>query len=192
MPKDFTLQCNSSQSLANPVVTQWVDYIATQSRLGWNRQSPTVITVPAKKPYRMSKSHRKFLDAVGNTSFHEVMVTSPLGLVPRDLEETWPASHYDIPVTGNWSADELVRTDGMLKSLIERHNYHTVINHSSMDFELEGVDYIDTQQGLPATSSDALDNLRQVSGMLVKQHQLRNRKHHRFCSITSLVWLAIR
>lgn len=180
VPKDFTLQCNSSQSLANPVVTQWVDYIATQYQAP-DGLDKVLLLLPcsAKKPYRMSKSHRKFLDAVGNTGFHEVMVTSPLGLVPRDLEETWPASHYDIPVTGTWSADELVRTDGMLKSLIERHNYHTVINHSSMEFELEGVDYIDTRQGLPATSSDALNNLRQVAGMMLKQHQLRNRKHHR-------------
>ena len=32
-----------------------------------------------------------------------------LGLVPRDLEEVWPAGHYDIPVTGDWTLDERKR-----------------------------------------------------------------------------------
>ena len=35
------------------------------------------------------------------------MVTSPLGLVPRSLEDFWPAAHYDIPVTGDWDSDEI-------------------------------------------------------------------------------------
>ena len=80
------------------------------------------------------------------------MITSPLGLVPRDLEEVWPASHYDIPVTGDWSLDEFVRSENMVKALLSRHNYHTVINHSSMSFKLDGVNYIETRKNLPATS----------------------------------------
>ena len=36
------------------------------------------------------------------------MVTAPLGLVPRELEDFWPAAHYDIPVTGDWDVDELL------------------------------------------------------------------------------------
>ena len=75
------------------------------------------------------------------------MVTSPLGLVPRDLEETWPASHYDIPVSGEWSLDEISRTKIMLTSLIERNNYHTVINHSSMTFDLTGVKLLRNKDG---------------------------------------------
>ena len=180
VPKGYSLHCNSSESLANPIVTHWVDYIANQylAPAGMDR---VLVLLPcsAKKPYRMSKSHRKFLDAIGNTSFHEVMVTSPLGLVPRDLEETWPASHYDIPVTGKWSADEIDRTYMMLKSLISRHQYHTVINHSSMKFELKGVEYYDTSQNLPPTSRDALTSLREISSLVSTKHEYRNRKHHK-------------
>ena len=36
----------------------------------------------------------------------EIILTSPLGIVPRDLEYTYPAAHYDIPVTGDWSEIE--------------------------------------------------------------------------------------
>ena len=149
VPKGTILHCNSHDSLNNPIITKWVDF------MNQNYQPPhgldeVLILLPcsARKPYRMSNSHRKFLDAIGNSAFHEVMVTSPLGLVPRDLEETWPASHYDIPVTGDWSLNEIERTKQMLLSLINRHNYHTVINHSSMDFDLDGVDYFATRQGL--------------------------------------------
>ena len=107
------------------------------------------------------------------------MVTSPLGLVPRDLEEAWPASHYDIPVTGEWSLDEIDRTQKMLESLINKHQYHTVINHSSMSFDLEGVDYYETRKGLTATSREALSQLRETVSEVSKNHQFRNRKHHK-------------
>ena len=60
-----------------------------------------------KKTYRLSKSHGQFLRAIGSTGCHEVMMTSPLGLVPKDLEDVWPAANYDVPVTGDWSSDEL-------------------------------------------------------------------------------------
>ena len=107
------------------------------------------------------------------------MVTSPLGLVPRDLEETWPASHYDIPVTGEWNLDEIERTSHMLKSLLERNNYHTVINHSSMSFDLPGINYFETRVGKSATSREALENLRSIVTEVSKQHVTRNRKHHK-------------
>ena len=60
-----------------------------------------------RKPYSSSRSHKAFRRAINHSSAHEVIVTSPLGLVPRDLEEVWPAGHYDIPVTGDWTLDEM-------------------------------------------------------------------------------------
>lgn len=178
--KESVLHCNSHDSLNNPVVTKWVDFVSHKYRSPKDLDR-VLILLPcsARKPYRMSKSHRKFLDAIGHTGYHEVMVTSPLGLVPRDLEETWPASHYDIPVTGVWSADETSRTQNMLELLLERHEYHTVINHSSMEFQLSGVDYHHTSQGLPPTSREALDNLRKVVASVQETHNCRTRKHHK-------------
>ncbi|MFL2882105.1 MAG: DUF5591 domain-containing protein [Candidatus Poseidoniaceae archaeon] len=174
------MHCNSSISLENPIITKWVDYMTN------NYVAPTgidnvLILLPcsARKPYRMSKSHRKFMNAIGISSYHEVMITSPLGLVPRDLEEVWPASHYDIPVTGDWSLDEFVRSENMVKALLSRHNYHTVINHSSMSFKLDGVKYIETRNNLPATSRDALENLSQAVAKINQELSPRNRRHHR-------------
>ena len=187
--KNTILHCNSHASLDNPIVTKWVDYIIEEYKPPMSLDNVLMLLpCSARKPYRMSKSHRKFLDAIGHSAFHEVMVTSPLGLVPRDLEETWPASHYDIPVSGEWSHDEINRTKIMLTSLIERNNYHTVINHSSMPFDLAGVNYYETRMGKSATAREALDKLREVVAEVSKEHVVKNRKHHKilldnFCSI---------
>lgn len=178
--KSTILHCNSHTSLSNPVVSKWVDFMTDEYQPPEGLDNVLMLLpCSARKPYRMSKSHRKFLDAIGHSAFHEVMVTSPLGLVPRDLEETWPASHYDIPVTGEWSLDEIERTSHMLKSLLERNNYHTVINHSSMSFDLPGINYFETRVGKSATSREALENLRTIVAEVSKQHVTRNRKHHK-------------
>ena len=178
--KSTILHCNSHTSLSNPVVSKWVDFMTDEYQPPEGLDNVLMLLpCSARKPYRMSKSHRKFLDAIGHSAFHEVMVTSPLGLVPRDLEETWPASHYDIPVTGEWSLDEIERTSHMLKSLLERNNYHTVINHSSMSFDLPGINYFETRVGKSATSREALENLRTTVAEVSKQHVTRNRKHHK-------------
>ncbi len=178
--KSTILHCNSHTSLSNPVVSKWVDFMTDEYQPPEGLDNVLMLLpCSARKPYRMSKSHRKFLDAIGHSAFHEVMVTSPLGLVPRDLEETWPASHYDIPVTGEWSLDEIERTSHMLKSLLESNNYHTVINHSSMSFDLPGINYFETRVGKSATSREALENLRTTVAEVSKQHVTRNRKHHK-------------
>jgi len=87
----------------------------------------------ARKPYAESKSHRRFREAVwrcGNPhAVHEVVVTSPFGLVPRELERTYPVAHYDVPVTGDWSRDEVAVLQGDLRAYLERNRYDAVIAH---------------------------------------------------------------
>ena len=75
------------------------------------------------------------------------MMTSPLGLVPRDLEDVWPAANYDVPVTGDWSSDELARVRRMLTSLVERFGYKRIINHTNMDLDFLDIDVVDTRLG---------------------------------------------
>jgi len=91
---------------------------------------------------------------------HQVIVTSPLGLVPRELEEQWPAAHYDIPVTGDWDDDELSTIRRMVTTLVERVGYKTVINHSGIDFELDTIDTRPADVG--ASSKAACDVLRKA------------------------------
>ena len=59
----------------------------------------------SRKPYSLSRSHQMFVRVVDGRA-HEVIITSPLGIVPRELELVYPAGHYDVPVTGFWDAEE--------------------------------------------------------------------------------------
>lgn len=100
------------------------------------RTAKVLVLLPCsqRKPYKLSRSHKFFGRALDDSGLrplvHEVMVTSPLGLVPRELEETYPANQYDIPVTGHWMRDEetIVRTQ--LAALLDKHEYTHVVVHT--------------------------------------------------------------
>ncbi|MDL5502353.1 MAG: DUF5591 domain-containing protein, partial [Candidatus Methanoperedens sp.] len=78
----------------------------------------TLVLLPcsAKKPYSISLSHQKFINALGKYRkfVHEVIITSPMGVVPRELELMYPAAHYDTPVTGHWDLEERAWVGGCL------------------------------------------------------------------------------
>ncbi len=85
------------------------------------------------KPYRVSPSHRRFAHALeglaGVEQVHLVSVSSPLGLVPRELEDVPPARHYDVPVTGDWSPKEREYVTRGLDSLLRHGRYRAVVLH---------------------------------------------------------------
>ena len=83
----------------------------------------------ARKPYSLSKTHQKFRDATRGLSTHEVMVTSPRACSKRPRRSLL-AAHYDIPVTGEWSLDEVAKTQELLNSLIKNNSYEYIIDHS--------------------------------------------------------------
>jgi archaeosine synthase len=156
------LQINSVESHNDPIIDDWVNFMINSYQAP-NNLDDVLILLPcsARKPYSSSKSHKAFKNAISHNAAHEVMITSPLGLVPRDLEDTWPAAYYDIPVTGDWTNDEKERVENMLEALISRHNYRIIINHSSMNFQC-GIPIINTRLGDGATSKTALERLSQA------------------------------
>ena len=93
----------------------------------------------ARKPYSTSRSHRMFREIIRMTglfsAIHEVIITSPLGIVPRELELVYPAQQYDIPVTGHWDEDEKEIVRGMLSDLLARRRYAHIIAH--LDIEMQ-------------------------------------------------------
>jgi archaeosine synthase len=82
----------------------------------------------ARKPYSLSQSHRKFQMAIAGRA-HELIVTSPIGLVPRELETIYPAMHYDVPVTGYWDAEECAVISDVLARYFEKVKYRRIIAH---------------------------------------------------------------
>ena len=92
-----------------------------------------IVPCSRTKPYRNSPSHRKFARAweglLHAERIHVVSVTSPLGLVPRELEDVYPAKHYDIPVTGDWSEDERRAVTDAFTHLVSTGRYDRIVLH---------------------------------------------------------------
>ena len=99
------------------------------SRYGPPRSDICVlIPCAARKPYSLSRSHQMFMRVIDSRA-HEVIVTSPLGVVPRELELVYPAGHYDVPVTGYWDLEEQELLTGFLTAYLEKHRYDRVLCH---------------------------------------------------------------
>ena len=154
------LRCHSYESRNDITIRNWRERVSEYHEPP-SHQRGTLVLLPcsAKKPYKLSQSHGRFRRSIRNSLVHEVMVTAPLGLVPRELEDLWPAAHYDIPVTGDWDQDELEVIRRMLTRFVERVGYSTVINHSGVDVYLAGSEVIDTRLGETAGSRDSLRRL---------------------------------
>jgi archaeosine synthase len=89
----------------------------------------------ARKPYSLSPSHTKFIEVIERYRgyIHELILTSPLGVVPRELEVMYPAAFYDIPVTGYWDAEEQAWVSSCLRAYLERNvrKYEQIVAHLS-------------------------------------------------------------
>ncbi|MCK4416355.1 MAG: DUF5591 domain-containing protein, partial [Thermoplasmatales archaeon] len=101
---------NSKESLLRPDIKRFQKRVIESYKKPDSAKILLLLPCSAKKPYSFSKSHKFFRDKLitsGNPFIvHEMIVTSPMGLVPRELELVYPASSYDIPVTGVWDEDE--------------------------------------------------------------------------------------
>ena len=79
----------------------------------------------SKKPYSLSKSHRKFHSVMKKTNYSQIqefILTSPLGVIPRQIETIYPANSYDIPVTGDWDETEIMITKNMLLEFLKKYD----------------------------------------------------------------------
>jgi archaeosine synthase alpha-subunit len=92
-----------------------------------------VVPCSKTKPYRQSPSHRRIARALedlrGLERVHLVSVSSPIGIVPRELEDLPPARQYDIPVTGHWLEEERAQVLRGLGHLVRHGGYRTAILH---------------------------------------------------------------
>jgi archaeosine synthase len=165
----------SGEALKRPEVTRFADRVL-------NRYIPpaadTAVLLPcsARKPYSSSQSHRKFSEAIGGRAL-ELIVTSPLGLVPRELERIYPAAHYDIPVTGYWDREELAFTAGIVADFLKKHPFKRVIAHleggaleaARMAAAIAGITMEESCSIRPAAGN----SLRNLGTLLDGEHQVR-------------------
>jgi len=141
-----------------------------------------IILLPcsAKKPYSSSKSHKLFYNAIRKfpefPNFQEIIITSPLGAIPRQLENMYPVNSYDISVTGNWDNEEIHITSEMLIKLLKKFNesipiichlegeYLKIINRT--ESKLHNPFFFSDING-KSTSKEALESLEK----LIQQHK---------------------
>ncbi|KAA8923163.1 DUF5591 domain-containing protein [Thermoplasma sp.] len=138
------IKANTIEDLYRPDLIRYRNYIS-ESYTKPDLDIALILPCSARKPYSRSKSHQKVIGSLGDLRkfIHEVIVTSPIGIVPRDLEETYPARFYDIPVIGLWYEDEKVMMKRMMRSYMDRNRYRKVIAFipEDLDFIVDAIPY---------------------------------------------------
>jgi archaeosine synthase alpha-subunit len=126
------LHALSHESLNRPEVRRWVERLRTRYRPPPSASVLLLVPCSARKPYSLSRTQRSIDRCLMGIrpafAVHRAVVTSPLGIVPQELERVFPAAHYDIPVTGDWIAEEVRRVEDQVKALTASHHYRAVVS----------------------------------------------------------------
>ncbi|MCI4356495.1 MAG: DUF5591 domain-containing protein [Thermoplasmata archaeon] len=121
------------ESHRRPEIRRYQERFLTRYRAPPSKRVLLLVPCSKTKPYRNSRSHRRFRsafeDLTGAARIHVVSVTSPLGVVPRELEDVPPARHYDIPVTGDWDEVERRTVRESVERLLVTGAYERAIVH---------------------------------------------------------------
>lgn len=105
--------CITETSLNRPEARRWRDRMMLLKPLG---EVVVVLPCSMRKPYSASKSHRVFTQAT--KGLQEAILTSPFGVCPREMENTYPIQSYDVSTVGDWSQEEIDLTGQCLKEYI--------------------------------------------------------------------------
>jgi archaeosine synthase len=172
-----TLPLIGPESYNAPSIRRFRERLLERYQPPPNKKTILLIPCSARKPYSDSKSHRRFerviQSSLGGTRFNlaEVILTSPLGVVPRELERIFPASRYDIPVTGDWDSEEIeIASRALIQHLskfdestpVVAHvigGYRDIVTHSESEIS-QSIIYT-TETG-SVTSRNALQALYEV------------------------------
>jgi archaeosine synthase len=125
--RDTELSAASEDTLNRVEIQRFADRVTTRYR---NRFGNPLVLLPcsARKPYSDSQSHAQFHRAIDYRG-HVVSMTSPIGVVPQELECTYPAQHYDAVVTGDWTEGEKDFVARVLERYLDRNDYPRVVAH---------------------------------------------------------------
>ncbi len=170
--------CSSEESLYRPEAVRWRQRMEIMKPLG-----DTVVLLPCsmKKPYSNSKSHQKFRKLT--RSFQELIVTSPFGICPRELENTFPIQSYDVSTTGSWSENEIEESGKLIAKYCEGKNIVANLSGGYLEsLEWYTDDFVNVCVGDRPTSPDSLYNLR----MELKNHERVNRREKTLHELRSI------
>jgi archaeosine synthase alpha-subunit len=148
--------CTTETSLNRPEARRWRERMKLLEPLG-----DVVVVLPCsmRKPYSASKSHHVFTQAT--KGLQEAILTSPFGVCPREMEQTYPIQSYDVSTVGDWSREEIKITGECLKEYIGDHD---VISHVAHGYLTVCQEYLPqatfTCQDGKTTSPESMNNLK--------------------------------
>ncbi|NJE46666.1 RNA-binding protein [Thermococcus sp. GR7] len=161
----------SDASIRRPEVKRWHSRVVERFVPPKNTELLLLFPCSAKKPYSFSRSHTLYRKAVkealgsGIAKVHELILTSPFGVVPREWE--WLAK-YDIVVTGHWSEEEIKPAAELLAKTLEKypedvpiiaHLDEAYVEIAKMAAEMTGREIIFTRVENGTTSKESLRSL---------------------------------
>ena len=126
------------ESYNAPTVKRFRDQVVSRYSPPQHKEIILLLPCSARKPYSDSKTHRRFSDTLDRVlgskrdNIAETIITSPLGIIPRELERIYPAANYDIPVTGEWDYEETnIAADALVTHLEKFRESDVVVAHVS-------------------------------------------------------------
>lgn len=164
--RDAEFVATTEDALRRPEVQRFAERVTGRYRDRLSDVPLLLVPCSARKPYSESRSHSRFQDAADYRA-HVVSMSSPIGIVPTELELTYPAQHYDAAVTGHWSETEITFVARVLERYFAATQYPRVIAHVPPEGYQDAVrqaasdtdiDVTYTVEGHP-TDADALERL---------------------------------
>ena len=161
----------SDASIRRPEVKRWHSRVIERFAPPKNTELVLLFPCSAKKPYSFSRSHTLYRKAVkealgsGIFKVHELILTSPFGVVPREWE--WLAK-YDIVVTGHWGEEEIKPAAELLAKTLEKypkdvpiiaHLDEAYVEIAKLASELSGREIIFTRVENGTTGGESLNSL---------------------------------
>ncbi|MGC8546503.1 MAG: DUF5591 domain-containing protein [Thermoplasmata archaeon] len=144
--RERDVRANNIESIYRPEI----EYFRRRVKnLRQTSQNLLLIPCSAIKPYSQSKTHKILHSRIYPflSGIQEVIVTSPLGLVPRELENFFPVKNYDIPVTGYWFKDEKEMLHNLAIEFFQNKKYDNVFFILSKE-ESEFLDIFPNAEGI--------------------------------------------
>jgi archaeosine synthase alpha-subunit len=173
------LIATTKDSLNRPEVRRFQERVIQRYEKPQSATLLLLLPCSAKKPYSFSKSHKLFREKISSVEnpwvIHEVILTSPLGLVPRELELTYPASNYDIAVTGHWDEDEKHMIRKLLQHYLQNNTYDAVIMHIPKTMQEFVADLFNSPLSTCVDSPTSDESLDQLSEALQKTTTMHTR-----------------
>ncbi|WP_435067468.1 archaeosine synthase subunit alpha [Haloplanus sp. C73] len=181
--RDAEISAASEDTLNRVEIQRFADRVTSRYR---SRFDGPLVLVPcsARKPYSDSQSHAQFHRAI-NYRGHLASMTSPIGVVPQELECTYPAQHYDAVVTGDWTEGEKDFVAAVLRRYLERNDYPRVVAHVPGEGYRDICERVASEVDVPfeftvedhPTTSESLSNLSEALAGELK-YSKRERQHN--------------